>query len=155
FHTGESAATLFWTVPEDGRFIPDRSVHFDVHTDGQFHTYAIPLRACTSYRGIITGLRLDPVNEGRKGDWGRPRPVGVSRPSRAGGPDPSRAPGTVIAPRPAASETYIGSPSLAVLADGTYLASHDLFGPGSTKDRTAVYASVDRGKTWARRADIP
>jgi hypothetical protein len=63
-------------------------------------------------------------------------------------------PGVVIAHSPASSRQYIGSPSLAVLPDGTYVASHDLFGPGSTLDRTRVFASKDRGVTWARLTEI-
>jgi hypothetical protein len=69
---------------------------------------------------------------------------------------PSRAdpPGVVIDHVPAKTRQYIGSPSLAILPDGEYVASHDFFGPGSTKDRTVVFASRDRGKTWERRAEI-
>lgn len=69
-------------------------------------------------------------------------------------PDFSSVPGVVIHHSPASSRQYIGSPSLAVLPDGTYVASHDLFGPGSTRDRTMVYASHDRGRTWKRIAEI-
>lgn len=46
---------------------------------------------------------------------------------------------------------YVGSPSLAILPDGTYVASHDQFGPGSTEHQsgvTLVFASQDRGGTW-------
>jgi hypothetical protein len=63
-------------------------------------------------------------------------------------------PGVVIAHSPAASQQYIGSPALAVLADGSYVASHDLFGPGSTRDRTRVLASKDHGTTWTSLTEI-
>lgn len=69
-------------------------------------------------------------------------------------PDFSRVPGVVINYSPASTRQYIGSPSLAVLPGGTYVASHDLFGPGSTRDRTLVFASTDRGRTWSKRAEI-
>jgi len=69
-------------------------------------------------------------------------------------PDFSRVPGVVIDHSPASSRQYIGSPSIAILPDGTYVASHDLFGPGSTRDRTLVFASEDRGKTWNKRSEI-
>ena len=65
-----------------------------------------------------------------------------------------RPPGVVIAHSPASSRQYIGSPSLAVLPDGTYRASHDFFGPGSTFDRTRVYASADRGLRWELVTEI-
>jgi hypothetical protein len=42
-------------------------------------------------------------------------------------------PGTVIHHQPAASGRYIGSPSLCVLPDGSYSASHDLFGTKSNE----------------------
>ncbi len=63
-------------------------------------------------------------------------------------------PGIVIAHSPARTEQYIGSPSIAILPDGNYVASHDLFGPGSTRDRTRVYGSRDRGATWQRLTEI-
>jgi hypothetical protein len=74
--------------------------------------------------------------------------------SLAHGADKVDVPGVVVAYSPAKSKQYIGSPGLAVLPSGEYVASHDLFGPGSTRDRTVVYASTDRGKTWQKRAEI-
>ena len=47
-------------------------------------------------------------------------------------------PGVVIDYSPAKSRQYIGSPSLAVLPNGEYVASHDFFGPGSTRDTRRV-----------------
>lgn len=63
-------------------------------------------------------------------------------------------PGVVIAHSPARTQQYIGSPSLAVLPDSSYVASHDLFGPGSTLNRTRVFTSKDRGASWTKRAEI-
>ena len=63
-------------------------------------------------------------------------------------------PGIVIDYSPAKSRVYIGSPSIAILPNSEYLASHDFFGPGSSKDRTRVFASKDKGKTWEKRADL-
>ncbi len=71
-----------------------------------------------------------------------------------GGP---RVPGVVIDYSPAPSGLYIGSPSIAVLPDGTYVASHDLFGPKAGIDRapaTRVFRSTDRGDTWTRLAEL-
>jgi hypothetical protein len=67
------------------------------------------------------------------------------------------APGVVIAHCPAASGIYIGSPSLAVMPDGRYVASHDEFGANSTEHTSAashIYRSEDRGLTWRRVATI-
>lgn len=63
-------------------------------------------------------------------------------------------PGVVVDYSPASSQQYIGSPSIAVLPNGDYVASHDLFGPGSTKDRTIVLASRNQGKRWERLTEI-
>lgn len=60
-------------------------------------------------------------------------------------------PGTTIAHSPAKSKQYIGSPSIAVLPSGEYVASHDLFMAGDNGDRTHVYASKDKGKSWTHR----
>lgn len=65
-----------------------------------------------------------------------------------------RPPGVVIAHSPAASRTYIGSPGIAILPDGSYVASHDHFGPGSTWNRTFLYGSKDRGATWSRLSEL-
>ena len=60
-------------------------------------------------------------------------------------------PGTVIDHSPASSGIYIGSPSLAILPSGAYVASHDEFGPSSTefsRGVTQVFGSNDRGQSW-------
>jgi hypothetical protein len=46
-------------------------------------------------------------------------------------PDHSQVPGVVIVHQPKTSRCYIGSPSLAVLPNGDYVASHEYFGPGA------------------------
>ncbi|MHB1305725.1 MAG: sialidase family protein [Limisphaerales bacterium] len=70
---------------------------------------------------------------------------------------PPPPPGVVIDHRPASSGIFIGSPSLAVLPDGRYVASHDEFGPGSTEHTRAishVFRSADRGASWRRISTI-
>ena len=63
-------------------------------------------------------------------------------------------PGTVIDYSPASSRSYIGSPSIAILDNGDYVASHDHFGPGSTNSRSSVFSSKDKGQTWTKLTDI-
>ena len=63
-------------------------------------------------------------------------------------------PGVVIDFSPTADKQYIGSPSIAVLPDGTYVASHDFFSPGNMGDRTHVFRSTDRGETWTKSAEL-
>lgn len=73
------------------------------------------------------------------------------------GVDPVGVPGTVICHSPVRSGRYIGSPSLARLANGELIASHDFFGPASgehTAGITRVYASDDGGTSWHRRSEV-
>ena len=66
-------------------------------------------------------------------------------------------PGVVIDHQPASGKQYVGSPSIAILPDGTYVASHDFFGPASsewTAAITDVFASADRGETWKKISRI-
>lgn len=63
----------------------------------------------------------------------------------------------VIDHQPAATRQYIGSPSLAILRNGDYVASHDFFGPGSTQSHSAVsrvFRSTDRGAHWKQSAEF-
>ncbi|HEY1684745.1 MAG TPA: sialidase family protein [Tepidisphaeraceae bacterium] len=69
-------------------------------------------------------------------------------------PDFSNVPGTVIDHSPASSRAYIGSPSIAILPDGNYVASHDLFGPGTPNNQTLIFLSTDHGQTWHRQTRI-
>ena len=60
-------------------------------------------------------------------------------------------PGTVINHWYAEDGKYIGSPSICILPNGHYIATHDEFGPNSAEysaGRTHVYRSCDKGKTW-------
>jgi hypothetical protein len=72
----------------------------------------------------------------------------------AGKPNFAKVPGVIVDYSPAASRIYIGSPSLVILPDNTYAASHDFFGPGSSRDTTAVFGSLDKGKTWKKFTEL-
>ncbi len=66
-------------------------------------------------------------------------------------------PGIVIDHSPASSGLYIGSPSIVILKNGDYLASHDFFGPKSAEfesPRSVVFRSSDRGQSWRRVSTI-
>ncbi len=63
-------------------------------------------------------------------------------------------PGIVIAHSSAASKTFIGSPSLLILPNGDYLASHDFFGKTMVRGVTHIYKSTDKGITWERIAEL-
>lgn len=68
-----------------------------------------------------------------------------------------KGPGVVVNHIAASTKTYIGSPSICILANGDYIASHDYFGSATTEHEqalTAVYKSTDRGKTWVKISEI-
>ncbi len=68
-----------------------------------------------------------------------------------------KVPGVVVNYIPASSKTYIGSPSICILPNGDYIASHDHFGPATKEHQqalTAVYRSSNRGKSWQKIAEI-
>jgi hypothetical protein len=69
----------------------------------------------------------------------------------------SNVPGVVIDHDAAKSGIYVGSPTIAVLPDGSYITAHDEFGPKSayyTAAITRVFRSVDRGASWKQIAII-
>lgn len=69
----------------------------------------------------------------------------------------AKVPGNVVAYSGVETGIYLGSPSIAVLPNGSYVASHDTFGPKSTEHIKAVsriYRSTDKGKTWQQIAEV-
>ena len=66
----------------------------------------------------------------------------------------SAPPGVVVNLETSAKANYVGSPSLTILPNGEYIATHDLFGNSTTKNTTKVFASSDQGKTWQLRSVI-
>lgn len=70
---------------------------------------------------------------------------------------PTKLPGIIVDHSPAASKKYIGSPSICILKNGNYIASHDFFGPNSeesTNAKTWIFESTDRGNSWHKIAEI-
>jgi len=68
--------------------------------------------------------------------------------------DFSNVPGVVIDHHPASTKNYIGSPSIAVLPDGSYVGSHDFFGPGPKNAQTRIFSSKDKGQSWEKIAEL-
>ncbi|MFT3678638.1 MAG: hypothetical protein QM791_00110 [Ferruginibacter sp.] len=60
-------------------------------------------------------------------------------------------PGVIVNHIPKSTGKYVGSPSICILPNGDYVASHDEFGPRSSEfysARTHILLSSDKGKTW-------
>lgn len=70
---------------------------------------------------------------------------------KAGTPQP---PGTIIAASPDWENIYYGTPSMEIMPDGTYVFTHDWFGPGTSGELTCVYQSHDRGATWEKVSEF-
>lgn len=69
----------------------------------------------------------------------------------------AKPPGVVVNHIGKETGRYIGSPSLCVLPNGTYIATHDEFGPRSSEFRSAqtlVFQSKDKGMTWEKITQI-
>lgn len=49
---------------------------------------------------------------------------------------------------------YVGSPSICIMPNGDYIATHDLFANSQTEYNTEVYKSEDRGLTWERQSVV-
>ncbi len=66
--------------------------------------------------------------------------------------DFSKVPGTVIAHSPSIEKTYLGTPSICILPDGTYVASHSMF--GAKNNIVPIFISKDRGKNWTKVSEV-
>jgi len=68
-----------------------------------------------------------------------------------------KVPGIVVDHISASTKTFIGSPSICILPNGDYVASHDHFGPATTEHQqalTSVFKSTNRGKSWKKISEI-
>lgn len=73
-----------------------------------------------------------------------------------GQPSPN-VPGVVITYIAANTKIYIGSPSICILPNGNYVASHDFFGPNSkfkTNATTEIFESTDKGISWKKISEM-
>lgn len=68
--------------------------------------------------------------------------------------DFSTVPGTVVNHIPKSTRMHIGSPSIVILPNAHYIASHDIFGPGSSNNQTLIFESQDQGDTWTQISTI-
>ena len=66
----------------------------------------------------------------------------------------SKPPGVVIDYLPSQLKNYVGSPAIAVLPNGRYVASHDIFGDTPRSGRTCIFESADSGRTWQPLAEL-
>ena len=137
-----TAAKHSHIIDESWELVPDCSFHY---TDGGRTRMAVYRRHCRAGETVTV-----PQGNWTGGILLAPKLV-MTREIEVIYPPP---PGVVIDRSPAPQRVYVGSPSLAILPDGSYVASHDWFGPGTAFDTTAVLGSGDRGRSWTRLAEI-
>lgn len=77
YTTTQTQGRVFWKRHDAHQFSPERSLAFALIPDGNFHIYTIDLTVSPGYRGAITGLRLDPVLAGKRGDYVRIRSISL------------------------------------------------------------------------------
>ena len=82
FDTGEDEAVVFWTRFGEGGFSAESSVAFPVVSDGRRRLHEIDLSSAPTWRGVVTGLRLDPASSGGEGLSVRIRSISGESPER-------------------------------------------------------------------------
>ncbi len=63
-------------------------------------------------------------------------------------------PGIVIDHSSSPVDVHVGCPSIAILPNGSYVASHSWFGPATPNNETVVFRSADKGQHWQKLCDI-
>ena len=58
---GLTGGQLFFVTDADSDWNEAKSLYFNVHSDGEYHDYELDLSAVEGWAGVITQLRLDPV----------------------------------------------------------------------------------------------
>lgn len=68
--TAGQGGQLFWMTEASPSFTEDKSIHFNVQPDGQFHEYRLETGKHPAWAGqTITALRIDPCDGAASGDF--------------------------------------------------------------------------------------
>ena len=66
--TGQSTeARVYWKRLDDDKFDRQKSLTLKLNADGQFHAYTLDFAHSAAYRGLITGLAIEPVAQPQPG----------------------------------------------------------------------------------------
>jgi hypothetical protein len=82
FATHQKQACIFWQTHADPRCSEERTSKFEIIPDGEYRTYEVNLADSPHYRGVIAGLRFDPVPSGQPGDFVKLKSISFAAPSR-------------------------------------------------------------------------
>jgi hypothetical protein len=61
-------ARIFWKRLDDDKYDARKSLTLELESDGKFHTYQLDLGSSPEYRGLITGLAIEPTKETHSGE---------------------------------------------------------------------------------------
>jgi hypothetical protein len=78
FRTAQKSAQVFWKT-SDHPFSGDLSTSFAIEGDGNFRVYEVKLAGHPRYKGVITGLRIDPAGSAEKGASVRVKSVSLTK----------------------------------------------------------------------------
>ena len=68
-YTGRATtARILWQRLDDSKYDLKKSLPLELEPDGQFHSYRLDLASSPAYRGLITGLAIEPVAQPRPGE---------------------------------------------------------------------------------------
>ncbi len=68
-YQGQAAtARIFWRLLDDDKFDISKSLTVELKPDGKFHTYHLDLASSPEYRGLLTGVAIEPAAQPRPGD---------------------------------------------------------------------------------------
>jgi hypothetical protein len=68
-YTGRATtARIFWKRLDDDKYDEKKSINQELNPDGRFHAYHLNLSVSPEYRGLITGLAIEPVAQPRPGE---------------------------------------------------------------------------------------
>lgn len=76
FPAGITHLRVFWTRPDNPNFNETCVRTFNITADGKYRDYLFDLSESPEYRGVITGLRLDPVTDGLPGSYAHIKKIG-------------------------------------------------------------------------------
>lgn len=65
----KNTAQFYFVTKADGSWNDQKCVNFDVVADNEYHEYIINLTSCGKWKGIISGIRFDPVNREQGVEW--------------------------------------------------------------------------------------
>ncbi len=80
YNTTDTHAQVFWARTDAPDLNEAKSINFDVVADGKYRTYEVDLAKSPEYKGTITGLRFDPVQVGKPGEFVRVKSISLRPP---------------------------------------------------------------------------